>query len=101
MLALLLVFVNNINTYYWMLTALVAQTFLIMYFLMYIAVVRLRITQPEAPRPFKIPGGKIGLALIVGAGIIGAPSPSSSASSPPPTCRTRAPSPTSPSWPSA
>ena len=71
-LSLALIFVNNINTYYWMLTALVAQTFLIMYFLMYIAVIRLRITQPEAPRPFKIPGGKIGLALIVGAGIIGA-----------------------------
>ena len=71
-LALALIFVNNINTYYWMLTALVAQTFLVMYFLMYIAVIRLRITQPDAPRPFKIPGGKIGLALIVGAGIIGA-----------------------------
>ena len=71
-LALALVFVNNINTYYWMLTALVAQTFLIMYFLMYISVVRLRITQPQAPRPFKIPGGRTGLALIVGAGVIGA-----------------------------
>ena len=59
-LSLALIFVNNINTYYWMLTALVAQTFLIMYFLMYIAVIRLRITQPDAPRPFKIPGGNIG-----------------------------------------
>ena len=55
-----------------MLTALVAQTFLVMYFLMYISVVRLRITKPDAPRPFKIPGGKPGLALIVGAGVVGA-----------------------------
>ena len=99
-LSLALIFVNNINTYYWMLTALVAQTFLIMYFLMYIAVIRLRITQPDAPRPF-IPGGNTGLALIVGAGIIGAAFTSSSASSPPPTYPPRAPSPTSPSWPSA
>jgi glutamate:GABA antiporter len=68
----LLVFVNNINTYYWMLTALVAQTFLIMYFLMYLAVVRLRITKPDAPRPFKIPGGTIGLGVVVGAGVVGA-----------------------------
>jgi len=67
-----MVFVNNINTYYWMLTALVAQTFLVMYFLMYISVIRLRITKPDAPRPFKIPGGKPGLALIAGAGIAGA-----------------------------
>jgi amino acid transporter len=72
LLALLLVFVHNINTYYWMLTALVAQTFLIMYFLMYIAVVRLRITKPDAPRPFKIPGGMWGMGLVVGAGVVGA-----------------------------
>ena len=72
LLALALVFVNNINTYYWMLTALVAQTFLIMYFLMYLSVVRLRITKPDAPRPFKIPGGTLGLALVVGAGVVGA-----------------------------
>ncbi len=71
-LALAMVFVNNINTYYWMLTALVAQTFLVMYFLMYISVVRLRITKPDAPRPFKIPGGKLGLTLVVGAGTAGA-----------------------------
>ena len=71
LLALLLVFVHNINTYYWMLTALVAQTFLIMYFLMYVAVVRLRITKPDAPRPFKIPGGNLGLSLVVGAGVVG------------------------------
>jgi amino acid transporter len=72
LLALAMVFVNNINTYYWMLTALVAQTFLVMYFLMYISVVRLRITKPDAPRPFKIPGGKAGLTLVAGAGVAGA-----------------------------
>jgi len=71
-LALAMLFVNNINTYYWMLTALVAQTFLVMYFLMYISVVRLRFTKPDAPRPFKIPGGKPGLAVIVGLGVAGA-----------------------------
>ncbi len=72
LLAISLVFVNNINTYYWMLTALVAQTFLIMYLLMYVAVVRLRIKQPNAPRPFKIPGGTPGLIVVVGLGILGA-----------------------------
>jgi glutamate:GABA antiporter len=71
-LALAMVFVNNINTYYWMLTALVAQTFLVMYFLMYISVIRLRWTKPDAPRPFKIPGGKTGLFIVTGLGIVGA-----------------------------
>jgi glutamate:GABA antiporter len=71
-LALAMVFVNNINTYYWMLTALVAQTFLIMYFLMYLSVIRLRRTRPDLPRPVRIPGGTPGLVLVTGAGIVGA-----------------------------
>jgi UDP-2,3-diacylglucosamine pyrophosphatase LpxH len=37
-----------------------------------LSVVRLRITKPDAPRPFKIPGGKPGLALVTGAGVVGA-----------------------------
>ena len=71
LLSLLLLFVDSINTYYWMLTALVAQTFLVMYLLMYAAVLHLRRTQPDVPRPFRIPGGKVGLVLIVGVGIVG------------------------------
>jgi glutamate:GABA antiporter len=71
-LALAMVFVNNINTYYWMLTALVAQTFLVMYFLMFLSVIRLRRTRPDLPRPAKIPGGTPGLVLVTGAGIAGA-----------------------------
>ncbi len=71
LLSLLLLFVDSINTYYWMLTALVAQTFLVMYLLMYAAVLHLRRTQPDVPRPFRIPGGRIGLVLIVGVGIAG------------------------------
>lgn len=34
--------------------------------------IRLRITRPDAPRPFKIPGGKLGPTLVVGAGVAGA-----------------------------
>jgi amino acid transporter len=70
-LSLLLLFVDSINTYYWMLTALVAQTFLVMYLLMYAALIHLRRTQPDTPRPFKIPGGTVGLVVVVGIGIVG------------------------------
>jgi len=70
-LSLLLLFVDSINTYYWMLTALVAQTFLVMYLLMYAAVIHLRRTQPDVARPFRIPGGRVGLVVIVGIGIAG------------------------------
>jgi amino acid transporter len=71
-LSLLLLFVKSINTYYWMLTALVAQTFLVMYLLMYASVVRLRRTQPDASRPFRVPGGQVGLVLTVGVGVAAA-----------------------------
>ncbi len=70
-LSVLLLFVDSINTYYWMLTALVAQTFLVMYLLMYAALIHLRRTQPDTPRPFRIPGGTIGLVVVVGIGVIG------------------------------
>jgi amino acid transporter len=40
--------------------------------LMYISVIRLRTTRPDAPRPFTIPGGKPGLILVAGLGIAGA-----------------------------
>ena len=71
LLSVLLLFVDSINTYYWMLTALVAQTFLVMYLLMYASVVHLRRTQPDIPRPFRIPGGRVGLVVIVGIGVAG------------------------------
>ncbi len=71
LLSLLLLFVDSINTYYWMLTALVAQTFLVMYLLMYAAVIKLRRSQPDTPRPFRIPGGRVGLVVVVGIGVVG------------------------------
>jgi amino acid transporter len=64
--------VDSINTYYWMLTALVAQTFIVMYLLMYASVIHLRRTQPDVTRPFRIPGGTVGLYGIVGVGVAGA-----------------------------
>jgi amino acid transporter len=55
-----------------MLTALVAQTFIVMYLLMYASVLYLRRSQPDAVRPFRIPGGNVGLYGIVGVGVVGA-----------------------------
>lgn len=71
-LTLLMLFIDSINTYYWILTALVAQTFLVMYLLMYAALIRLRRTHPEVARPVKVPGGTVGLVVIIGFGVVGA-----------------------------
>lgn len=59
--ALLFLFEPTISTSYWILSALTTQLIVIMYVLIFAAVIRLRYTQPDRPRPFKIPGGKPGV----------------------------------------
>jgi len=42
-----------------------------MYVLMLAALIRLRYTQPDTPRPYQVPGGKLGVWLVGGFGITG------------------------------
>jgi putative glutamate/gamma-aminobutyrate antiporter len=69
--ALLFLFVPSINTSYWMLSALTTQILVLMYILVFAAALRLRYTQPDAPRPYKVPGGMVGMWIIGGAGLAG------------------------------
>jgi glutamate:GABA antiporter len=69
--ALLFLFEPTISASYWILSALTTQLLVIMYVLMFAAVIRLRYTQPGRPRPYKIPGGKIGVWIMAGLGIAG------------------------------
>ena len=69
--SLLFLLVPNVSTSYWMLSAVTAQIVIIMYGLMFAAVIRLRYTQPDTPRPYRIPGGKIGVWLVCGVGLLG------------------------------
>lgn len=69
--ALLFLFEPTISTSYWILSALTTQLLVIMYVLMFAAVIRLRYTQPDRPRPYKIPGGKVGVWVMAGLGIAG------------------------------
>ena len=69
--SLLFLLVPNVSTSYWMLSAVTAQIVIIMYGLMFAAVIRLRYIQPDTPRPYRIPGGKIGVWLVGGVGLIG------------------------------
>ena len=41
-----------------------------MYALMFVSVIVLRFTKPEIERSFRIPGGKIGLWLVAGTGLL-------------------------------
>jgi glutamate:GABA antiporter len=69
--ALLFLLVPSINSSYWILTALTTQILVMMYILIFAAAIRLRYTQPDAPRAYKIPGGKAGIWIVAGAGIFG------------------------------
>ena len=72
MFALLYLFTPGVSTGYWMLTALTTQLTVLMYIMVLTAAIRLRYSQPDAPRPFRVPGGKnAGMWIIAGMGILG------------------------------
>jgi glutamate:GABA antiporter len=67
----LFLFMPSVNGSYWLLTALAAQLYMLMYLLMFLAAIKLRLSAPSQPRPFRIPGGIIGLCFVAGVGMIG------------------------------
>ena len=57
---------GGVNSSFWILLSLTTLVYIVMYLIMYAALIKLRYSQPNVKRAFKIPGGKIG-AWIVGA----------------------------------
>jgi glutamate:GABA antiporter len=70
LLSMVFLFMPSINSSYWILTALTAQLYMIMYVFIFLSVLRLRHKQPNIPRPFKVPGGMIGIYVVAGSGLI-------------------------------
>ena len=70
-LSALFLFMPSVNGSYWLLTALAAQLYMLMYLLMFLAAIKLRISAPDHPRAFRIPGGTVGLCFVAGVGMIG------------------------------
>jgi putative glutamate/gamma-aminobutyrate antiporter len=71
-LACVFLLMPTVSSSYWLLTALTAQLYLVMYILMYVSAIRLRYSRPDVPRAYKIPGGNIGMWIVGGVGLIGA-----------------------------
>lgn len=71
-LSSLFLFMPSVNGSYWLLTALAAQLYMLMYLLMFAAAIKLRIQAPNHPRAFRIPGGIWGMSAVAGIGMIGA-----------------------------
>jgi putative glutamate/gamma-aminobutyrate antiporter len=66
LLSLVILFMPTISGAFWIMSALTAQLYMIMYLLMFAAAIKLRFSKPNVPRPYCIPGGKLGMILVSG-----------------------------------
>ncbi|MGY6270592.1 putative glutamine/gamma-aminobutyrate antiporter GadC [Achromobacter denitrificans] len=71
LLATLFVVLPSVQAVYQMLSQLTVILYLVMYLLMFAAAIYLRHSQPGRPRPYRIPGGDLGMWIIGGAGFLG------------------------------
>lgn len=69
--AMVFLLLPSVNGSYWLLTALAAQLYMLMYILMFAAGIRLRYKNLACENGFRIPGGRWGMWLVAGAGLIG------------------------------
>jgi len=67
---IVILIVPNVNTAFLLLTSLAVMLYAIMYIIMFIAAIRLRHTQPNVPRPYRVPGGLPGMWTVSGVGML-------------------------------
>lgn len=70
LLSSVFILLDSINAAYWILSDLSAQMALLVYIFMFSAAIKLRYSQPDQPRSYKIPGGNWVMWLVSGSGII-------------------------------
>jgi glutamate:GABA antiporter len=68
--ALVFLHMPTISASYWILSALSAQSYLVMYILMFISAVKLRYSRPFVPRAYKIPYQNKGMWIVASSGIL-------------------------------
>ncbi len=66
----LFLFMPTLNAAFWFMLALTAQLYLVMYFLLFSAAVKLRYKRPHVARAYRVPGGKLGMWLCAGIGLL-------------------------------
>lgn len=69
-LSVMFVLLPSVQAAYQILTALTITLYLIMYIIMFLAFIKLRFTQPNVKRTFKVGGGKFGMWIIGGLGLL-------------------------------
>jgi putative glutamate/gamma-aminobutyrate antiporter len=71
-ISLLYLLMPNVNSAFFLLTALTAILYLIMYVMLYLAAIALRYKRPDVPRTYKVPGGNAGMIIVAGLGMLAA-----------------------------
>lgn len=69
-LSCLFLFMPSVNSSYWVLNVLTTQLYMLMYLFIFFAFLRLRYKYPKTKRPFKIPGGVVGMWVCALLGIV-------------------------------
>lgn len=69
LLSLAFFLMPSVDTAFWLVTAITTQFAMVMYILVFASAIKLRLSKPDIERPYKIPGGIVGLCLIAGMGI--------------------------------
>lgn len=68
--SLIFLYMPQISSAFWMLTALSAQSYLVMYILMFITAIKLRYTKPKVPRVYRVPYQMKGIWIFSSMGIL-------------------------------
>jgi len=71
-LTLILLVLPTVESAYQIMSQMATIIYLIMVLMIYAAFIRLRRTQPNKQRGFRVPGGKAGMWIVCGVGILGA-----------------------------
>jgi putative glutamate/gamma-aminobutyrate antiporter len=71
LLCLIFLLVPSVNAFYWFLTALSTELYMIMYILMFFSACRLHHKYIHRPKAFKIPGGTLGMWVTCLLGLLG------------------------------
>jgi glutamate:GABA antiporter len=56
----------TVSSAFWLMSALALQLYLVMYLFMFAAAIRLRYKEPDKDRPYKVPGGNVGMWITSG-----------------------------------
>jgi glutamate:GABA antiporter len=70
LIALLFLFFPGFNSSYWLLTAMTAELSVLFYIMIFLSLIKLRVSKSDIPRNFKIPGGLVGVCIVGGCGLL-------------------------------